>query len=73
MRSLVGERGQVTIPKALRKRFGIKPKTVVEFRDEGGRIVIEKVSEGDSVARATGCLHLDQSTDELIDELRDTA
>lgn len=34
---IVGERGQVTIPKKLRDRFGIKPKSpvVFELREEG--------------------------------------
>jgi AbrB family looped-hinge helix DNA binding protein len=34
---IVGERGQITIPKEMRKRLGIAPKTpvLVEIRDEG--------------------------------------
>ncbi len=34
---IVGERGQVTIPKKLRERFGIKSKSVVVFeaREDG--------------------------------------
>lgn len=34
---LVGERGQITIPKEIRKKFGIKPRSTVilEVRDEG--------------------------------------
>ena len=34
---IVGERGQVTIPKKLRDRFGIKPKSpvVFELREDG--------------------------------------
>ena len=70
MRAIVDECGQVTIPKALRDRLGITPKTVVEFREESGRLVIEKVMPTDPVARAVGCLGLDLSTDELVTELR---
>ncbi len=34
---IIGERGQVTIPKKLRERLGIKPKSpvVVELKDNG--------------------------------------
>jgi len=39
---IVGERGQITIPKEMRKRLGIAPKTpvLVEIRDEGDRYVL---------------------------------
>lgn len=35
--AIVGERGQVTIPKRLRERLGIKPKSpvVIEYRENG--------------------------------------
>jgi AbrB family looped-hinge helix DNA binding protein len=39
----VGERGQVTIPKDLRERFGIEPGTPVEFEAVEGRLVLRKV------------------------------
>lgn len=38
----VGERGQVTIPKELRERFGLGPETEVEFRVMRNVIVLEK-------------------------------
>jgi AbrB family looped-hinge helix DNA binding protein len=38
----VGQRGQVTIPKELRERFGIHGGDEVLVREEGGKIVIEK-------------------------------
>jgi len=37
----VGERGQVTIPKRLRERFGIEGGDEVVVRERDGRIVIE--------------------------------
>jgi AbrB family looped-hinge helix DNA binding protein len=73
MKAIVADRGQVTIPKALRDRLGIGARTVLDFREEAGRLVVEKVTEGDPVARAVGCLQLDRSTDELLDELRGEA
>jgi AbrB family looped-hinge helix DNA binding protein len=38
----VGERGQVTIPKEIRERFGIGPETEVQFRVVNGSIVLRK-------------------------------
>ena len=38
----IGERGQVTIPKDIRDRFGLKPETEVQFRVERDLLVIQK-------------------------------
>jgi len=38
----IGERGQVTIPKDLRNRFGLGPETEVEFRVVRDTIVLQK-------------------------------
>jgi AbrB family looped-hinge helix DNA binding protein len=38
----VGERGQVTIPKGIRDRFGIAPGSQVEFRVVHGSLVLRK-------------------------------
>ncbi len=38
---IVGERGQITIPQALRKKYGIKPKQPVVIEDRNGEIVIK--------------------------------
>jgi AbrB family looped-hinge helix DNA binding protein len=38
----VGDRGQVTIPKEIRDRFGISPETEVEFRVIDSSIVLRK-------------------------------
>jgi AbrB family looped-hinge helix DNA binding protein len=42
MNMKVGERGQVTIPKDLRERFGLGPATEVEFRVVGNSMVLAK-------------------------------
>ena len=70
MKSRVTERGQVTIPKRLRERLGIRPGQQVEFREEEGRIVLERRAAPEPVALVYGILRLDRSTDELVDELR---
>ncbi len=71
MQAVVAQRGQVTIPKPLRDKLGIGPKTVLDFREEDGKLVAVKVLDGDPVARVTGCLRLDAPTDELIAAMRD--
>lgn len=71
MNAVVAERGQVTIPKPLRDKLGIGPKTVLDFREEDGKLVAVKWIEGDPVAKVTGCLELDGSTDELLKDMRD--
>lgn len=38
----VGERGQVTIPKEIRERFGIGADTEVEFSVERGQILLRR-------------------------------
>ncbi len=40
MKAKVSTKGWVVIPAALRKRHGLKPGSLVEFRELGGRIVI---------------------------------
>ncbi|MFM1921858.1 MAG: hypothetical protein RLZZ303_3492 [Candidatus Hydrogenedentota bacterium] len=70
MKAIVADRGQVTIPKALRERLGINPRTVLDFREENGKLVAVKVMAGDAVSRVMGCITLDHPTDELIAEMR---
>ncbi len=70
MKAIVADRGQVTIPKALRQRLGITPKTVLEFREENGKLVAQKVPQSDPVTQVLGCLKLDRPTDDIVAELR---
>jgi AbrB family looped-hinge helix DNA binding protein len=70
MKAVVADRGQVTIPKALRERLGIAPRTVLDFREENGRLVAEKAAQTDPVGQVLGCLKLDRSTDEILAEMR---
>jgi AbrB family looped-hinge helix DNA binding protein len=41
-RSSVNVKGQVTLPLAIRKKYGIKPKDIVTIEDAGDAIVIHK-------------------------------
>lgn len=40
--TVVGERGQITIPKTIREKEGLKAKDKVVVKIEGNRIVVEK-------------------------------
>jgi len=73
MKTRVSERGQVTIPKKIRKRLGIRPGQVLEVDEERGRVVMSKIVQEDVFERLTGILKLDKTTDELIDEMRGPA
>ncbi len=70
MKAIVADRGQVTIPKALRDRLGIGARTVLDFREENGQLIAVKLLEGDSVSRVMGCIKLERPTDEVIAEMR---
>lgn len=70
MRAIVAGRGRVTIPKRLRERLGIAPRTVLDFREEHGRLVAEKVPVTDPVSAVLGCLGFDGETDGMLDEMR---
>ena len=50
----VGERGQVTIPKDIRDRFGLSPETEVEFQVVGGSIVLKKAPRKLNLAKWKG-------------------
>jgi AbrB family looped-hinge helix DNA binding protein len=71
MKAKVAERGQVTIPKLLRKKLGLVPGTVLEFEAEDGRLIAVKVQPRGPVDAVFGSLGQGRSTDELVGKLRD--
>lgn len=73
MKATVGERGQVTIPKPVRDRLGLRPGQQVEVTEEAGRVILEKVVDDDAILRLYGTLKLPRSVDEIIDEMRGPA
>ena len=70
MKTTVSEKGQVTIPKALRDRLGIRPGAILDVHEEGGRLVATKQSTEDAVSRVYGILKVRRRTDRLMDSLR---
>lgn len=70
MKSRVSEKGQVTIPKPIRDKLGLRAGQVLEFRADAGKLVAVKVLLRDPVDEVFGILRLGKSTDELIESLR---
>jgi antitoxin PrlF len=70
MKSTVSEKGQVTIPKNLRDRLGLVQGTVLEFKEERGRLVAVKTPRTDAVDALYGVLQLEETTDQLLAGLR---
>ena len=66
----VTQKGQVTIPKDIREKLGIKPGNSVRFRVIGGKCVVEKEVKEKKIDKWTGYLKGKKRTDELIKELR---
>ncbi len=62
-------KGQVTIPQNLREKHGITPNTEVEFREENGKIILEKIISGTKTRpfkRFRGIAPAKMSTDEIM-------
>ena len=70
MKTIVSEKGQVTIPKQLRDRLGIRSGRVLDFREERGRLVATKIASQDLVGIVYGILKLAGSTDDCLGTLR---
>jgi antitoxin PrlF len=70
MKARVADRGQVTIPKRLRERLGVKPGTVLEFSEEHGRLIAVKNGSIDPVGEVLGCLGKRLNTDAVMAQLR---
>jgi AbrB family looped-hinge helix DNA binding protein len=66
-RRKVGERGQVTIPKELRERFGINGGDDVVIYEEAGKLVIERPVTREELAE--GYRQRANRTNEIADEL----
>lgn len=70
MKSVVSEKGQVTIPKALRDRLGLRAGQVLRFREEKGHLIASKEPGADAVERVYGILRLRGGTDAALRKLR---
>ncbi len=70
MKAIVSEKGQVTIPKPLRTRLGIRAGSVLEFEADHGRLIAHKAPQQDVFDEVYGTLKMDESVDEFIAYIR---
>jgi len=73
MKSVVSEKGQVTIPKAVRDRLGLRPGTVLSFEAIGGKLIGQKAEGTDPFGkwRGKGKLPGGSSVDSYLRLIRD--
>ena len=70
MKTTVSEKGQITIPKRLRDRLGLRPGTVLDFEESGGRLVGRRLVPADHLDELLGILALPASVDGFVRETR---
>lgn len=74
MEAVVAERGQITLPKAVRDALGLTKGMVLKVELDGGRIVLRKdVSDALSRVRGRFALPDGVTTDDIMRELRGRA
>ena len=74
MEATVAERGQITLPKAVRDALGLAKGTVLKVELDGGRIILRK-DVNDAISRVRGRFKLPSgvSTDDVMQDLRGRA
>ena len=74
MEATVAERGQITLPKAVRDALGLTKGTLLKVELDGGRIILSK-NVDDAVSRARGRFKLPPgvTTDDVMREVRGRA
>ena len=71
MKTTVSEKGQITIPKRLRDRLGLRPGTILDFEEAGGRLVGRKLVPADHLDDLVGILTMPTGgTDAFIRDIR---
>jgi AbrB family looped-hinge helix DNA binding protein len=69
MKSVMSEKGQVTVPKALRDSLALSAGTVLDFTEEDGRLVARRVVEADPFSALVSLLP-PMNVDAAIAEMR---
>ena len=74
MEATVAERGQITLPKAVRDALGLTKGTLLKVELDGSRIILRK-SVDDAISRARGKFSLDgfDSAEAAVRTVRDEA
>jgi antitoxin PrlF len=74
MEATVAERGQITLPKAVRDALGLTKGSTLKVELDGGRIILRKDVK-DAISRVRGRFKLPEgvSSDDIMRELRGRA
>ena len=74
MEATVAERGQITLPKAVRDALGLTKGTLLKVELDGSRIILRK-NVDDAISRARGRFKLPEgvTTDDVMRDLRGRA
>lgn len=70
----VTTKGQVTIPRSIRERLGIIPKTDIDFKEDNGRFYIVKTTKPKSTSKfkkLRGIASAKMTTDEILNLTRE--
>ncbi len=73
MKTTVSERGQITLPVAIRTKLGIRPGTIIEFEIVGGKIMGTKKEPEDALRTWRGVGRLPKGISDVeayLDEVR---
>lgn len=63
-------KGQVTIPKTIRERYGLRPGSQVRFVEKDRRVVLEKEEGGDVWDKYYGFLKMNKRSNKIFRLLR---
>lgn len=67
----IGERGQITIPKKIREKYGLTPNMEISFvEEEQGVLIRKKGPDTNPVREVYGILGKNASTDLYIEDIR---
>lgn len=70
MKTTVSEKGQITIPKAVRTKLGLRPGTVLELEANRGRLIGRKAGGRDVIDELYGSLPMDEPVDDYLERTR---
>jgi len=67
----IGERGQITIPKSIREKYGFLPQIEIDFLlQEKGVLIRKKIKHVSPVDQVFGILKKNDQTDPYIESIR---
>lgn len=71
--SILGKKGQVTIPKPLRDRLGLEPGQEIEIEEREGALIVRHRVPADPLRRLAGLLPSHIAVDAYLEETRGPA